>query len=62
MPHQCAHWFAMTCRGEQGVCVCKDAVHDDMQKGARCLACKDVICNNMQKGARCLRLQGCGSQ
>ena len=25
MPHQCAHWFAMTCKYLQGVSVCKDA-------------------------------------
>ena len=24
MPHQCAHWFAMTCRRQKGVCACKD--------------------------------------
>ena len=24
LPHQCAHWFAMTCRRQKGVCACKD--------------------------------------
>ena len=32
LPHQCAHWFAMTCRRRAGVRGCKDAVHDDRQK------------------------------
>ena len=37
LPHQCAHWFAMTCRRGQGVCGCKDVICNNMQRGARCL-------------------------
>ena len=37
LPHQCAHWFAMTCRNLPGVCGCKNVVRNDMQKFARCL-------------------------
>ena len=32
LPHQCAHWFAMTCRNLPGVCGCKNVVHNDMLK------------------------------
>ena len=37
LPHQCAHWFAMTCRRRAGVCGCKDVICNNMQRGARCL-------------------------
>ena len=36
LPHQCAHWFAMTCRNLPGVCGCKNVVHNDMQKTGAC--------------------------
>ena len=28
LPHQCAHWFAMTCRNLPGVCGCKNVGRD----------------------------------
>ena len=42
MPHQCAHWLAMTCRRQKGVCVCKDVARNAMQKEGRVRGCKDV--------------------
>ena len=32
MPHQCAHWFAMTCRRQRRVCGCKAVGRNDMLK------------------------------
>ena len=32
LPHQCAHWFAMTCRRKRRCCVCKNVGRNDMQK------------------------------
>ena len=52
MPHQCAHWLAMTCRRQKRVCGCKDAARNDMQKEGRVRGCKDVARNDMQKEGR----------
>ena len=56
MPHQCAHWFAMTCRNMRRACVCKDAMICNNLPGA--CVCKNalpVYCRNWplypQKGA-----------
>ena len=32
LPHQCAHWFAMTCRRQRRVSRCKNVGRNDMQK------------------------------
>ena len=32
LPHQCAHWFAMTCKRRMRVCGCKNVGRNDMQK------------------------------
>ena len=32
LPHQCAHWFAMTCRRKRRCCGCKNVGRNDMQK------------------------------
>ena len=56
LPHQCAHWFAMTCRRQKRVCGCKDVVRNDMQKEGRVRGCKDVARNDMQKEGR---VRGC---
>ena len=32
LPHQCAHWFAMTCRRRRRACECKDVGRGGMQK------------------------------
>ena len=32
LPHQCAHWFAMTCRRQRRVSGCKNVGRNDMQK------------------------------
>ena len=37
LPHQCAHWFAMTCRRKRRCCVCKNVGRNDMQKAETCL-------------------------
>ncbi len=42
MPHQCAHWLAMTCRRQKGVSGCKDAARNAMQKEGRVRGCKDA--------------------
>ena len=42
LPRQCAHWLAMTCRRQKGVCVCKDVARNAMQKEGRVRGCKDA--------------------
>ena len=32
LPHQCAHWFAMTCKRQRRGCGCKGVFCNDMQK------------------------------
>ena len=52
MPHQCAHWFAMTCRNMRRACVCKDAMICNNLPGA--CGCKDaMICNNLPGACVC---------
>ena len=58
MPHQCAHWFAMTCRRQKGVCGCKDVARNDMQKEGRVRECKDVGRVRCAEGRACQRVQG----
>ena len=41
LPHQCAHWFAMTCRRQRRACVCRDAAIGRRQ-GHFC-GCKGVL-------------------
>ena len=36
LPHQCAHWFAMTCKRQRRGCGCKGVFCNDMQKTGRC--------------------------
>ena len=36
LPHQCAHWFAMTCRRQRRVSGCKDVGCSDMLKAVAC--------------------------
>ena len=36
LPHQCAHWFAMTCRRQRRVSECKDVGCSDMLKAVAC--------------------------
>ena len=36
LPHQCAHWFAMTCRRKGRCFGCKNVVRNDMLKVGRC--------------------------
>ena len=42
LPRQCAHWLAMTCRRQKGVCGCKDVARNAMQKEGRVRGCKDA--------------------
>ena len=35
LPHQCAHWFAMTCKRQRRCCGCKGVFRNDMQKTGR---------------------------
>ena len=37
LPHQCAHWLAMTCRRQRRVSGCKNVGRNDMQKAETCL-------------------------
>ena len=46
----------MTCRRQKGVCGCKDAVRNAMQKEGRVRGCKDAWRNDMQKEGR---VRGC---
>ena len=41
MPHQCAHWFAMTCRRQRRFSGCKDVAYDML---------KTVACQRVQGG------------
>ena len=53
MPHQCAHWFAMTCRRQRRGYVCKGAVHDDIQRMETACGCKAVFAmDTVGKGTR----------
>ena len=36
LPHQCAHWFAMTCKRRMRVCGCKNVGRNDMLKTVAC--------------------------
>ena len=36
LPHQCAHWFAMTCRRQRRGYGCKVVADNNMQKTGRC--------------------------
>ena len=49
MPHQCAHWFAMTCRRQKGVCACKDVARKVRRNLPGVSVCKDAGRNDMRK-------------
>ena len=52
LPHQCAHWFAMTCRNMRRACGCKDAM--TCRNMRRACVCKDaMICNNLPGACVC---------
>ena len=42
LPHQCAHWFAMTCRRQKGVCACKDVARKVRRNLPGVSECRDV--------------------
>ena len=55
MPHQCAHWFAMTCRRKDVCAVARtwDAMTCRRWAGVR--GCRDVWREDMRKLGRCVR-------
>ena len=46
MPRQCAHWLAMTCRRQKGVCGCKDAVRKVRGNMPGVSGCKALVRND----------------
>ena len=43
LPHQCAHWFAMTCRRRQGICGCKGVWCERYAEGGSARECSPPV-------------------